>query len=189
MLYNSMYYKSHMARQQIIKCLEEVEKFLGIEHEECPDMPTRILDLSFHVHSDPLNYQVIEWILQHNVDSDKAYQQCVYQLLGAVFIGSENENEIDNYIKILFGENQEYLIHGYCMFTDELRDKVYDIMARDHHSNWRAGYFEPEDLDDIELGRHNEYVAYVNDKYGDDADYDKDYDEYIQARPIDSDSE
>ena len=185
MLYNSMYYKSHMASQQIIKCLGEVEKFLGIEHEECPDTPTRILDLSFHVHSDPVDYRVIEWILQHNVGDEKAYQQCVYQLLGAIFIGSEHENEIGDYIKILFGENNEYLFDEYCMFTGELSDKVYDIMAREHHSNWRAGYFEPEDLDDTELGRHNEFVAYVKDKYGDD----KDFDEYVEARPIDSDSE
>jgi hypothetical protein len=69
--------------------------------------------------------------------------------------------DVDMYIKVLFGENDEFFIKEDCMFTSDLYAEVYDSMAREHVACWRAGYFEPEDMSEEELVRHRGYMEYV----------------------------
>jgi hypothetical protein len=145
-----------MAEQQILLCLDMLEERLNIEPrgEGEIDIATRIFDISFKVNDDPVDHVVIDFLLLRNVDCTSTYQQCIYQMLPAI-------GDVDVYIKVLFGENDEFLIKEDCMFTPDLYAEVYDSMAREHVACWRAGYFEPEDMSDQDLARHREYVAYT----------------------------
>jgi hypothetical protein len=147
-----------MAEEQIILCLDMLEERLNIEPrgegEVEMDIATRIFDISFKVNHDPVDHNVINWLLLHNVDCTSTYQQCIYQMLPAI-------GDVEMYIKVLFGENDEFLIKEDCMFTPYLYAEVYDSMAREHVACWRAGYFEPEDMSDEELVRHRGYMEYV----------------------------
>jgi hypothetical protein len=160
MFYNMYHIKPQMAEQQILLCLDMLEKRLNIKprvDDGETDVATRIFDISFKVNDDPLEHNVVENLLYSNMDCISTHQQCIYHMLPNI----EPDGEFDIYKKALFGENDEFLIDDECMFTQDLYNKVYDGMAREHVAHWRAGYFEPEDLSEEELVRHKEYMTYA----------------------------
>ena len=152
-----------MTLQQITVCVNKLETFLNIEHAEHIDITDRIFEISCSVHDDPLERNIIDWLLDRNYNNTGAYQQCIYHMMKFIKF---TDTEMDEYIKILFGENDEPID---CIFTDELYDHIYNIMANEHIDHWQAGYFELEDLDDTELGRHNKYIEYIKNKEGDES--------------------
>jgi hypothetical protein len=148
-----------MAEERILMCLTKLEEHLGWD-ANATDIASRILKLSHYICPKPVEHRAIYALLENRCsDSDlEPCQQCVYHMLP--FFGF-TDDELNEYVKVLFGDNDEYPIPGDCMFTEDFYQEIYELMVKEHLESWHDGYFEPEDLTPDELVMHNEYVAYA----------------------------
>ena len=150
--------KLRMAEEQILACLTKLEGHLGWDTTVTDDITMRILKLSHYICPEPVEHRAIYALLEDRCSDVESCQQCVYHMLP--FFGF-SEDELNEYVKILLGDNDEYLIPGDCMFTEEFYEETYEIMVKEHLESWHDGFFEPEDLTPDELVMHNEYIAYA----------------------------
>uniref|UniRef100_A0A6C0F1Z9 Uncharacterized protein n=1 Tax=viral metagenome TaxID=1070528 RepID=A0A6C0F1Z9_9ZZZZ len=148
-----------MAEERILMCLTKLEGHLGWD-TSAMCITSRILNLSHYICPEPIEHRAIYALLENRCsDSDlKPCQQCVYHMLP--FFGFADD-ELNEYVKVLLGDNCEYQMPGHCMFTEEFYEEIYELMVQEHLESWRDGYFEPEDLTPDELVMHNEYIAYA----------------------------
>lgn len=145
-----------MAEQRIHDCLEMMEDLCMTDYTEYDSIGERIRRVAFEVNTQH-EYRVNLWLLEEQ-PCDLTYQQVLYRLIPWLAIAESKKDELE---KLLLGETDEHLLEGEGLYTDELYNKVYKIIVREHMDSWREGYFEPEDLEGEELQRHFEYVAYA----------------------------
>lgn len=142
---------------QIQECLTLMELYIFNEEYESEPIPARIIRLAFHV-DNRHRFRVIDWLIENRTHCEGVFQNIIYHMIPCLEFPQEVEDQL---VLVLLGENDEYLIPGECLFTEEVSDMVYKIMVQEHLDAWRDGYFEPEDLDENELVWHNEYVEYA----------------------------
>jgi len=146
-----------MAMIQIQECLTLMELYIFNEEYDTELIQARIIRLAFQV-DNRHRFRVIDWLINNRTHCEGMFQNIIYHMIPCLEFPEEIEEQL---IAVLLGENDEYLIPGDCLFTEEVSDMVYEIMVQEHLDSWRDGYFEPEDLDEADLARHNEYVEYA----------------------------
>ena len=146
-----------MAEQRIHECLAVIENLYPTTIEDHTDsIRERIRRIAFEV-NDQHEFRMNLWLLEE-CPSELTYQQVLYQLISRLTISETKRNELSI---LLLGENDEYLIEGDSLYTDELYNKVYEIIVKEHMESWRSYFFDEADLEGDEVERHAEYVAYA----------------------------
>ena len=142
---------------QIQECLTLMELYIFNEEYDSDLIPARISRIAFQVENRH-RFRVIDWLIENRTHCTSVFQNIVYHMIPCLAFTEEIEEQL---IIVLLGENDEFLIPGECLFTEEVSDMVYKMMAQEHLDAWRDGYFEPEDLDEHDLAWHNEVVEYA----------------------------
>jgi hypothetical protein len=118
-----------------------------------------IVQIAYHTAGsyDDVRYEAYRILLYGpHVPIEALHQQILCQL--AAEMGEKEKQELTN---LLLGQNNEYLIEGDCLFTDELFDKAYETIVCTHMDLYRLGCFKTEDLDEECLARHLDYLEYA----------------------------
>lgn len=138
-------------------CLTLMELYIFNEEYDRELIPARIIRLAFQIENRH-RFRVIVWLINNRTHCEGVFQNIIYHMIPCLEFPQETEYQ---FITVLLGENDEYIIPGDCLFTEEISEMVYKIMVQEHLDAWRDGYFEPEDLDEADLALHNEYVEYA----------------------------
>ena len=150
----------NMSEQRIRECLEALENLYITNGDQTDSIVERIRRIAFEVNNQ-YEYRMNLSLLEE-LPSELTYQQVLYQLISRLTVSEPDKHELT--IKLL-GENDEYLLEGEGLYTDELYNKVYEIIVKEHMDSWRSYFFDEADLEGDEVERHAEYVAYAK-KHG-----------------------
>jgi hypothetical protein len=145
--------------ERILSCLDGLEVLADMEpiEDDRRNIVHRIYDIAdkqFGWHE----FRVYERLIQKEEHTLMLYQQLLYHMIPLL---TNDEQIISHLTTGLFGENDEYLIEGECLFTEELYNEVYEICVKEHMESYRAWFFETEDLEGEDLERHLEFVEYA----------------------------
>jgi hypothetical protein len=146
-----------MAEQRIRECLAIMENLYITNDDQSDSIAERIQRIAFELNDDEQEYRVNLFLLQEH-PSELTYQQVLYQLIPWLNISETRKRELTI---LLLGENDEYILEGEGLYTDDTYSKVYETIVKEHMHSWREGYFEPEDLEGDELLRHFDCVEYA----------------------------
>lgn len=158
-----------MAKQRIVECVSEFEIIFGISDVEEQSITERICNVVFEANnarqaqaknktgeydkSIVLDLEANHLLLNEYPGDLYTQQQVLYCHI--------NWLAMQKLADVLFGMNREFQLEGQNLYTDELYNKAYVSLVKEHMHYWREGYFEPEDLEGYDLERHLEYVAYA----------------------------
>ena len=149
-----------MSEQRIRECLEALENLYITNGDQTDSIVERIRRIAFEVNNQ-YEYRMNLSLLEE-LPSELTYQQVLYQLISRLTVSEPDKHELT--IKLL-GENDEYLLEGEGLYIDELYNKVYEMIVKEHMDSWRSYFFDEADLEGDEVERHAEYVAYAK-KHG-----------------------
>ncbi len=168
-----------MAEQRIVECVSEFEIIFGKSVIEEQSIKERISNVIFEVNNARqaqaknetgeydknivLDLEANNLLLNECPGDLYTQQQILRCHIDWLLIPEANKAELVN---LLLGMNREFQLEGDNLYTDELYNKAYVSLVKEHMHYWHEGYFEPEDLEGYyDLERHLEYVAYAK-KHG-----------------------
>jgi hypothetical protein len=145
--------------ERILSCLDGLEVLVDMElgQDGWNSIPCRIHDIADKQFGWQ-EFRVYERLMEKEEPTPMLYQQLIYHMIPLL---TDDEQIISHLATGLFGENDEYLIEGDCLFTEELYNEVYEICVKEHMESYRAWFFETEDLEGDDLERHLEFVEYA----------------------------
>ena len=146
-----------MSREHLYQCLSQMELFIFNEDYDHDDINTRIHRIAWEVENRH-RFRVIDWLIDNKEPTIGIHQNIIYHMIPCLEFPSDVEEQL---ITLLLGENDEFLIPGECIFTEEVSEMIYKMMVQEHLTAWREGFFEPEDMNETELACHNEYVEFA----------------------------
>lgn len=148
-----------MAEERILSCLDGLEVLAEIEVGEdgWDSISNRIHNIT-DKHFNWYEFRIYDRLLEKEEHTPILYQQLLYHLIPEF---TQDEKISSHLVKVLFGENDEYLIKADCIFTDDMYHEVYETCVKEHMESYRAWFFETEDLEGEDLERHLEFVAYA----------------------------
>lgn len=148
-----------MTEERILNCLDGLEFLAHLQPVEdgWDTIAQRIHDIA-DKHMNWRDFRVYQQLIDKEEHTPMLYQQLLYHMIPLL---TQDEHIMNELIKTLFGENDEYLIEAECLFTEELYREVYEICVKEHMESYRAWFFETEDLEGEELERHLEFVEYA----------------------------
>jgi hypothetical protein len=145
--------------ERILSCLDGLEFLAEIEVVEdgWDSISSRIHNIT-DKHFNWYKFRIYDRLMEKEEHTPMLYQQLLYHLIPEF---TQDEKIRSHLVKVLFGENDEYLIKSESLFNEDLHHEVYETCVREHMESFRAWFFEKEDLDGEDLERHLEFVAYA----------------------------